>query len=341
MDHWIVLFQKSRLVHEFSHLSIAFKVLVVIGALIVLRLLFAILGFLRRNFLASGKSLRSFGAGTGAFAVITGATDGIGKEYAKLLAKRGFNILIISRSEDRLKETVHEIKSATPDREVKYLAVDLSKLDDTFPDKLRGTGVKDIGVLVNNVGMSYEVPAPFHELSLSFLRSIVDLNVKAAVEVTHAVLPHMRTKRRGLILNISSAASTFPAPLLSVYSGTKAFINMWTEGLAAELAHDGIHVEAQTPGYVVSKLSRIRRASLAVPTPAAFVRSSLAALGTTRRPISSPWLFHQLESIAVCLIPYPLKVWLVHRNLRDVRRRALKRAAEQQQQHGADAKKGQ
>jgi len=321
---FVVALLTSPWVRQFARLSVPFKVLVVLGVLVVLRWILRFLSFVFYNWLRPGKNLKAFGAGRGAYAVVTGATDGIGKEYAKALARRGFNILLISRSQEKLDATAAEIKELSPKTDVKCLAYDCSKMGDDFPELLKKFNL-DIGVLVNNVGVSYDYPTYFHELPTASVRQLIDLNIKAATEITHAVLKFMIPKKRGLILNISSASSLFPAPLLSVYSGSKSFINLWSQGLSIELRQHGIYVECQTPHYVATKLSKIRKSSLSVPSAAAFVKQSLSKLGW--RTFSSPWVMHQIEDLIINLLPIWFRNHLVFRNLNDVRRRALKRAA--------------
>jgi len=190
---------------------------------------------------------------------------------------------------------------------LKTLAADLSKgLDTTLRTKLDALDL-DVGILVNNVGMSYDLPAPYHELTATKIRDMINLNITAASELTHYCLPKMVAKKRGLILNVSSGSSLVPAPLLSLYSATKAFINTFSEALAYEYRYNGIYVEAVTPFHVTTNLSKIRRKSLTVPDPSEFVRASLSKIGSGGY-ISNPWFAHDVMGGILSLLPHSTAV---------------------------------
>lgn len=89
-------------------------------------------------------------------------------------------------------------------------------------------------IAVNNVGQSYDMPSPYHELDFERVKSLVALNVSAAAEMTHWALPKMLTLKKGLIINVSSGSAIVPAPLLALYSGTKAFLDTFSVALAHE-----------------------------------------------------------------------------------------------------------
>ena len=130
----------------------------------------------------------------------------------------------------------------------------------------------DIGVLVNNVGMSYEYPQEFLELSSTYVDTLINLNIVSLNAMTRIVLPQMVERKKGAVINISSFLAAFPTPLLSVYSASKSYVDLISQGMAKEYSSKGITVQCVLPGYVTSKLSKIRRPSLTVPTPNAFVR---------------------------------------------------------------------
>ena len=130
----------------------------------------------------------------------------------------------------------------------------------------------DIGVLVNNVGMSYEHPQELLELSSTYVDTLINLNIVSLNAMTRIVLPQMVERKKGAIINISSFLAAIPSPLLSVYSASKSYVDLISQGMAKEYSSKGITVQCVLPGYVTSKLSKIRRPSLTVPTPNAFVR---------------------------------------------------------------------
>ncbi|KZT58655.1 NAD(P)-binding protein [Calocera cornea HHB12733] len=175
------------------------------------------------------------------------------------------------------------------------------------------------------------MPTSFCDHALSEDLSIVQINVASLLHVTHAVLPRMLAQHRGLVLNIGSFSGAFPSPLLSVYSGAKAFVQAWSQCLSAEVAGTGVHVELVNAYFVVSNLSKIRRPSLVAPTPKAYVASVLRKLGvpcgSIGRPYSiTPYWTHALGDWAVQ--HYAPKAWLLRYVTdmhKDIRRRALKK----------------
>ena len=128
---------------------------------------------------------------------------------------------------------------------------------------------------MNNVGMSYEHPQEFLELSSTYVDTLINLNIVSLNAMTRIVLPQMVERKKGAVINISSFSAAIPAPLLSVYSASKSYVDLLSQGMAKEYSSKGITVQCVLPGYVTSKLSKIRRPSLTVPTPNAFVRYEL------------------------------------------------------------------
>ena len=115
---------------------------------------------------------------------------------------------------------------------------------------------KNVGVLVNNVGMSYPFPKYFTELSDEEMHALIELNIASTVGMTRAVLPRMLNRKRGAIVNMSSGAAAAPTALLAGYSGVKGFVLKFSESLHEELADKGIHVQCQIPLLVATKVSQ-------------------------------------------------------------------------------------
>jgi len=166
---------------------------------------------------------RSFGE----WALITGATDGIGKALAFEMAKRGLNVVLVSRSLTKLNEVADEITKKYPKCQTKVVAVDFSNFDASAQGKVRSlVEALEVGVLINNVGMSYAHPEYFAELSYADVQAMIALNVTSTTVMTHIVLPKMVERKRGAIVCISSAASQLPAnPLLAQYAAAKAYVD--------------------------------------------------------------------------------------------------------------------
>lgn len=137
--------------------------------------------------------------------MVTGATDGIGKGMAFELAKKGLNIVLISRSVDKLNETRVELETKYPKTQVRVISVDFSKFDETtrkvVAEDLKGL---DIGVLINNVGISYPYTKYFHELDDERVAQLISLNVDSTTWMTRIVIPGMVERKRGAIVNLGS-----------------------------------------------------------------------------------------------------------------------------------------
>ncbi|XP_054627159.1 very-long-chain 3-oxoacyl-CoA reductase-B [Dunckerocampus dactyliophorus] len=215
----------------------------------------------------------------GKWAVVTGATDGIGKAYAEELARRGFAIVLISRSQEKLDEVSKAIESKCGVK-AKTIAADFSSTD-IYAKIADGLAGLEIGVLVNNVGTSYSYPEFFLSIpSLdTFIDTMVNVNITSVCQMTRLVLPQMAERKKGAILNISSASGMYPVPLLTVYSATKAFVDFFSRGLEAEYKNKGIIIQSVLPFFVATKLSKIRKATLDKPSPERYVAAELNTVG--------------------------------------------------------------
>ncbi|TRM69236.1 hypothetical protein BD626DRAFT_473416 [Schizophyllum amplum] len=308
--------------------------LVALGSLSLLKFCWKTTCFLLQTFILSGTSLKKFGAKQGAWAVVTGATDGIGKEFALQLAKAGFNVFLVSRTPATLAAVGAEIEQKYPGVKTAFHAIDFAKADENAYGKLAAAlSAQEVSVLVNNVGKSHNMPAYLVDVPMEETMDIVQINVNATLRVTYAVLPGMVQKKRGLILNIGSFAGAVPSPMLAPYSGTKAFLSTFSDALGAEVKKDGITVEHVNTYFVVSKLSKIRKPSLFIPTPTPFVRSVLSKIGLAcgaaysgRPNTSTPYWSHALMDYGMTLIGVKsLFIEHTHRLHVDIRKRALRK----------------
>ncbi|KAM0873182.1 hypothetical protein ACQ4PT_038223 [Festuca glaucescens] len=174
-------------------------------------------------FLRPAKPLR---ARYGAWAVITGTTDGIGRALALELAAAGLGVVLVGRSPDKLAAVAAEVGARRPGAQTRTFVIDfaadgLAANVAALAESIRGL---DVGVLVNNAGLSYPYAQYLHEVDEALARDLIRLNVEAVTRMTHAVLPGMVQRKRGAVVNIGSgAASILPsAPLYTVYAATKA-----------------------------------------------------------------------------------------------------------------------
>ena len=178
------------------------------------------------------------------WALITGASSGIGYELAKLFAADRFNLVLVARNETKLNELAGELR-ARHGIETKVLAKDLanSGSPQEIFDALRDTPVS---VLVNNAGLGYY--GPFAGRDVHSHVEIMQVNMTALVELTHLFLQPMLTRRCGRILNVASIAAFLPGPLINVYYASKAFVLSFSCALSDELADTGVTVTALCPG---------------------------------------------------------------------------------------------
>lgn len=244
-----------------------------------------------KTFLRPGKDLKKYGR----WAVVTGATDGIGKAYAFAFAKKGMSVLLISRTESKLQDVKKEIEAKNyPGVEISYLVCDYSKFDKANQDAVAKV-VRDleVGVLVNNVGVSYRYPMFFHELTDSEVQDLMTMNIDSTVWMTRMCLPGMLERKKGAIVNISSASAMYDLPLLAEYSGSKSFIEKFSRALNAEYQSKGITCQCQIPFYVATKLAKMRK-SMMVPSSTEFVALAIKWVGHADCVVS-PFLLHAFQ----------------------------------------------
>jgi len=259
----------------------------------------------------------------GEWAVVTGATDGIGKGYAQQLAKRGLNIVLVSRTPYKLQNVAAEIEGKYKVN-TKIVDIDFTGDEDIFERISKETGGLNVGVLVNNVGMSYDHPEYFLDIEDggNKCKALIDCNIRSMIEMTRAVLPGMVNRGRGAVINLSSLSATAPCPLLAVYAASKAFVIQFSNDLEYEYRGSGIVTQCVAPGYVVSNMSKLRRATFWSPTPDVFVKSALARLGVDT--FTTGYWFHELMMVATGLLgPFANRV--VFNTLAGIRKKALKK----------------
>ena len=186
-------------------------------------------------------------------ALVTGASSGIGAVYARALRSRGERLVLVARREERLAALARELGG---DDWATVVPVDLAAPDAArgLRERLEAQGLA-VDLLVNNAGLGHT--APFEQQPLEVVRAMIDVNVSALVELTHAFLPGMRERGRGRIVNVASNAAFQPVPFLTVYAATKAFVLSFTEGLAEELRGSGITVQGLCPGLTQTEFLEV------------------------------------------------------------------------------------
>ncbi|KAK7927437.1 3-ketoacyl-CoA reductase [Apiospora marii] len=251
-----------------------------IGALYLGSKALGYLQFLLNVFVLSGTNLRKYGK-KGTWAVVTGASDGLGKEFASQLAAKGFNLVLVSRTQSKLQDLSKELEHKFTHIQTRILAMDFSADNDSDYERLTELvqGL-DIAILINNVGQSHSIPTPFVLTEKKELQDIITINCMGTLKVTQIIAPGMQQRKRGLILTMGSFGGWAPSPLLATYSGSKAFLQQWSSSLAAELKSSNVDVQLCLSYLVTTAMSKVRRTSMMIPSARTFVRSALGKIGT-------------------------------------------------------------
>ncbi|XP_055523315.1 very-long-chain 3-oxoacyl-CoA reductase isoform X2 [Wyeomyia smithii] len=269
----------------------------------------------------------------GEWALVTGATDGIGKAYAKALANKGLNVILVSRTLSKLEDVAKEIELESK-VQTKVIPVDFTSGQAIYDTIAEQTDGLEIGVLVNNVGMSYANPEYFLAIAdqEKFVESLVTCNIFSVTRMCKIFLPGMVERRRGVVINISSLSAVIPAPLLTVYAASKAFVDKFSEDLATEYSKHGVFIQSVLPGPVATNMSKIRRATWMACSPKTFVSSALSTLGIARH--TTGYYPHSLleQSIGLIgLVSPTLSRRITLNTMENIRARALKRTTNKQE----------
>ncbi len=223
--------------------------------------------------------------------LITGASSGIGAAFARKLAARGRNVLLVARSEDKLITLCSELGRLSGIR-AHHLPLDL--LQHGAPVQLLEETQKRgmvVDMLVNNAG--FGSMGDFSELDLARELEMIDLNVKSLVELTHLFLGPMRERKQGVILNVASTAAFQAVPYMATYAATKAFVLSFSEALSEENRAHGVHVMALCPGvtdtnfFAASKMDRPPLRT--IQTAEEVVDTALRALAHRKSSVVSGW----------------------------------------------------
>ncbi|NXR83846.1 HSDL1 protein, partial [Pycnonotus jocosus] len=260
----------------------------------------------------------------GKWAVVTGSTDGIGKAYAEELAKHGVNIILVSRNKEKL-EAVSRSISETYKVETDFIVADFSKGRELYPAIKEALKDREIGILVNNVGIFYPHPEYFTNLSEDTLWDLIHINIVSATMMTHIVLPGMVKKRKGAVVNLSSAICRQPTPMATVYSASKSYLDYFSRALHYEYASKGIFVQSLMPFVTPTKLTAfsniISRRSIFFPNAEEYASHAVSTLGLSIRT-AGHWKHAIQITLGDCL-PEWMWAWLALYWSRTLRKQAL------------------
>lgn len=256
--------------------------------------------------------------GQPSYALITGASSGIGECFARALAARGHNLVIVARSSAKLAARASELRS-THGVLVEPLDFDLSVAGAAANlAQVLSERHLEIDLLVNNAG--FGARGEFWKLGLGRQSEMLRLNIHALMELTHLLLPRMIERRRGGIINVSSTASFQPGPYTTIYAATKAFVTNFSLGLAEEVRPYGLAVVTLCPGgtrtnfFEASQYGR-RDFPGGLQPPEEVVEAGLKALD--RGGLVVPRLLNKLSVFVQRFAPRSLVVKFAARMFRD------------------------
>lgn len=257
--------------------------------------------------------------------IVTGGSDGIGRAIARRFAGRQHGLLLVARGEDRLAAAAAELR-ADFGADVHILPLDITSPDAAAEiDAALARAGGYAHILVNNAGIG--LSGAFADQTRADVERLLDLNIKALTVLTHHVLPGMRQRHAGGVINLASLGGYTPGPWQAVYYASKAYVLSFSEAIAAEVAADGVRVCAVAPGPVDTLFHERMGAETAwyrrlVPplAPATVARWTDRGFTLGLRVIV-PGLINMLMSLALQLVPHrilvPIVGWLLRPGTRE------------------------
>lgn len=250
--------------------------------------------------------------------LITGASGGIGEAFARRLARDGHNLVLVARSGDKLRQICDELEQKHA-IEAHPIAADLANRSsaERIFEETEGRAI-EIDWLINNAG--FGSMGDFAKLEPSRELEMIDVNIRSLVALTHYYLQQMRTRKSGIVINVSSAAGFQPIPFMATYAATKAFVTSFSEAIAEENRHFGIQVLALCPGPTKTNFHAAAKmeTSLSVKgfqTAEEVVETAMLAVGTGRAKVVSGWT-NWMVSTGVNFLPNSLITRVMGRGLR-------------------------
>ncbi len=225
------------------------------------------------------------------FAIITGASRGIGAEYARALAGKGYDLLLIGRDVTRL-ETLRQDLHRVAQGEIWVESLDLSQPQaaETLHNLARSYR-SDISLLINNAG--FGLYGDFADMPLASIRNMLQLHMNTIVESIRLFLPNMLVRKQGAIITVASVAGFFPIPCMTEYAATKAFLIAFSEGLARETHNQGVTIQVCCPGFTDTDFHQTAghqpKHVLFAQSPQQVVQTSLRALQSKRTLVTIGW----------------------------------------------------
>jgi 17beta-estradiol 17-dehydrogenase / very-long-chain 3-oxoacyl-CoA reductase len=288
---------------------------------------------------SSAYHLKARYAKAGSWAVVTGASDGIGRALALELAVIGFNVCVIARTKSKLEDVVRDIAATNPAVQARSVSFDFgTSSDEAYNELLAQLDQLDIAVLVNNVGISHQNAELFEEPAIAEDLKLLTVNCEPMIRLCKYIIPKLKAKKCGAIVNLSSMSAVVTAvPFLATYAGTKAFNQTFSMSLAYELQPFNVDVLTVSPGMVSTGMTqgsaaRRPRVNFGMVDSAVMARDTLSQLG--RVLATAGHHNHDLQTSIASSLP----LWHVgpatyklFKKLSDSRKRKAAAAASQEQ----------
>jgi short-subunit dehydrogenase len=256
---------------------------------------------------------------TGTTALITGASGGIGEQFARQLSARGVNLVLVARREPQLRALAGELEAASGVSATVVVAdLSIGAAPQDIVRRLDGLGI-EIDLLINNAGVGSL--SRFLDEDINAVLSEIQLNCVSLVSLTGRLLPDMLARGHGGVINVASTAAFQPIPTMAVYAASKAFVLAFSEALWAETHHSGVRVLALCPGPTQTQffttaadgqqfLTRGRQ------TPDAVAATALSAFESGHQPSVIPGLANRLLSTGYRFLPRTAMLRMAERNVR-------------------------
>lgn len=253
-------------------------------------------------------------------ALITGASSGLGEEFARQLAPWSRSLILVARRQDRLESLRGQLLEAHPSLQVLIRQADLEvEAERVALSAWIAAHAPGVDILINNAGRGDH--GEFASGDWNRVRAMLDINIGALTHLALLLLPHLEKSRRAALLNVSSVAGFFPLPGMAVYSATKAYVTAFSEALGMELRPRGISVTALCPGpiptefFVIAereagRVPHYQTMPVFVVTPQEAVRAGLRAVAAGRaRVVPGPVLAVAVG--AALLVPFAITRWVL------------------------------
>ena len=288
------------------------------GGALAIYALYKLVDFTYLHFIRPSSLPRYFHAPGGRaarpWALVTGASDGIGKGFAEELCFRGFNVILHGRNEEKLNAVKEGLSAQWPDRLVRIIVIDAHHVSNDIAIEGLAIALKEvyITVLINNIGGAGPVHPAWKELHRRTgkeVDALIDINLRFSTHITRALLPILLRNTPSLVLNVGSISGDIPTPYATVYSGAKAYNMAWSRSLKAEMSAEKKDVEVI--GILVGETQsghEKRELSFFVPSSRTLACSALDKVGCGRAIVTS-FTPHALQKTFVdCMPP-----WLIER----------------------------